>query len=69
MCHFLSIKNLLYTKKVQHANSDNKVKGITFSTNGNLTMAKGSVSYMAVMELRPDEVEFDPKNPVPKSAT
>ena len=26
-------------------------------------MAKGSVSYMAVMELRPDEVEFDPKNP------
>ena len=25
-------------------------------------MAKGSVSYMAVMELRPDEVEFDPKN-------
>ena len=26
-------------------------------------MAKGSVSYMAVMELRPDEVEFDTKNP------
>lgn len=26
-------------------------------------MARNSVSYMAVMELRPDEVDFDPKNP------
>lgn len=26
-------------------------------------MAKNSVSYMAVMELSPDEVDFDPKNP------